>query len=123
MTYEELKSYCLTKPGAYLDCPFGPFPVCFKVGSRIFLEWYPEDWKITVRCDPLLADFYRQNYPGIVIPGYHCPDRQKRYKNTIYLDQGLADAIIYDMLDHSYEEAYKRLKKSERAEISQSVVR
>lgn len=46
MNYEELKEYCLAKPGAWQDCPFGPFPVCFKVGSRIFLEWYPDDEKI-----------------------------------------------------------------------------
>lgn len=60
MTYEEIKEYCMSKPGAYQDCPFGPFPVCFKVSNRIFLEWYPEDEKITVRCDPVLADYYRQ---------------------------------------------------------------
>lgn len=116
MTYEVIKSYCLAKGGAYIDTPFGPFPVCFKVSNRIFLEWYPEG-KITLRCDPVLADFYRRNYPGIVIVGYHCPDRQKPYKNTIYLDRGLDERLLLDMIDISYEEAVKRLRKQDREKL------
>lgn len=117
MTYEEIKLYCLAKAGAYQDCPFGPFPVCFKVGRRIFLEWYPDDGKITVRCEPLLSDFYRRSYPDIVVPGYHCPDRIRQYKNTVYVNNGLDDALIFIMIDHSYEEAVKRLKKNESKEV------
>ncbi|HWT75212.1 MAG TPA: MmcQ/YjbR family DNA-binding protein [Mobilitalea sp.] len=118
MNYEVIKKYCLRKPGTHIACPFGPFPICFKVGTRIFLERYPDDDKITVRCEPMLADFYRQSHPGIVIPGYHCPDRQKRFKNTIYLNQGLEDELLYQMLDHSYEEALKSLSKKEREGIA-----
>lgn len=110
MTYDELKEYCLKKPGARQECPFGPFPICFKVGSRIFLEWYPDDEKITVRCEPMLADQYRRSYPDFVVPGYHCPDRIRRYKNTVYVNSGLEDSVIFSMVDHSYEEAVKRLK-------------
>lgn len=108
MTFSDIQTYCLSKQGAYEDCPFGPFPVCYKVGKRIFLEWYPQDEKITVRCEPMLADHYRQTYPDAVIPGYHCPDRQRRYKNTVYIDRGLDDGLIYDMIDHSYTEALSR---------------
>lgn len=117
ITYQDIEEYCLSKPGSYKACPFGSFPICFKVGNRIFLEWYPDDEKITLRCEPLLADFYRRSYPGIVIPGYHCPDRQKPYKNTVYLNREIKDSLVYDMIDHSYEEAVKRLKKKERIEL------
>lgn len=119
LTYEDIKSYCLSKKGAYLDCPFGPFPICFKVQNRIFLEWYPEEEKMTVRCEPGLADFYRQQYPGIIVPGYHCPEMQRPYKNTVYLNRGLEDNFIYDMVDHSYEEAVKRLPKRLRMELAE----
>jgi len=115
--YEDIKQYCLSKAGAYQDCPFGPFPICFKVGNRIFLEWYPQDEKITVRCEPMLADHYRHIYPGTVIAGYHCPDIQKPYKNTVYLNREVSDGLIYDMIDHSYEEAFKRLNRKERENI------
>lgn len=117
MTFADIKSYCLSKPGAYETHPFGLFPVCFKVGSRIFLEWYPEEEKITVRSEPMMADYYRQQYPGIVLPGYHCPDRQRRYKNTVLLGRGMEDDIILDMIDQSYQEAFRRLSRSERLSV------
>ena len=112
--FSNIKSYCLSKYGAYETYPFGPFPVCYKVCNRIFIEWYPDDSKITVRCEPVLADFYRQAYPGLVMVGYHCPDRQKPYKNTVFLNTGMSDDLIFDMIDHSYEEAVKRLSKKDR---------
>ena len=105
LTFEEIKKLCLIKPGAYECHPFGPFPVCYKVGNRIFLEWYPEDEKITLRCEPMLGDYYKQQYKGIVIPGYHCPDRQKRYKITVYINRGVEEEVISDMIGHSYQEA------------------
>lgn len=113
MTYEEVSDYCMAKTGAFVDTPFGPFPICYKVRNRIFLEWYPEG-KLTLRCEPVLADYYRRSYPGVVIVGYHCPDRQKPYKNTVYLDRGLEERLIWDMIDISYEETVKRLTKQDR---------
>lgn len=120
MIPSEIEEYCLSKTGAYKDCPFGPFPICYKVCNRIFLELYPVEEKITVRCEPMLADFYRSNFPKIVVVGYHCPDLQKPYKNTIYLNKGLEEGLIFDMIDHSYEEAVKRLKKKERVDLFQN---
>ena len=108
MEFQEIKNICLEKPGAYECCPFGPFPICYKVGNRIFLEWYPKEEMITVRCEPMLGDHYKQHYPGIVVPGYHCPDRQRRFKITVYLNQGIEDTVIPDMIDHSFQEAAKR---------------
>jgi predicted DNA-binding protein (MmcQ/YjbR family) len=116
MTYEDINNYCMAKIGAFMDTPFGPFPICYKVGNRIFLEWYPEG-KLTLRCEPVLSDYYRRSYPGVVIVGYHCPDRQKPYKNTVYLDRGLDERIIWDMIDISYEEAVKRLRKQDREKL------
>lgn len=118
ITFSDIKSYCLSKQGAYETYPFGPFPVCYKVCNRIFLEWYPDDSKITVRCEPMLADFYRRNYPGHVTVGYHCPDRQKPYKNTVFINEGLQENLIFDMIDHSYDEAVKRLRKQERLNLA-----
>ena len=114
MTYEEMKRISLQKPGAYECCPFGLLPICYKAGSRIFLEWYPEQEMITVRSEPMLGDYYKQHYPGIVVPGYHCPDRQRRYKITVYINSGIEDEIISDMIEHSYQEAVRRIPKSER---------
>lgn len=96
--------------------PFGYIPVCYKVCGRLFIEIYPkeENLKITLRCDTVLAEAWRQQYPGVVVAGYHCPARQKPYKNTVYVNQGLPDELIYRMIDHSYDDAVKRLKRTER---------
>lgn len=118
--FQDIKDICLSKQGAYQDCPFGPFPICFKVSNRIFLEWYPDRDMITVRCEPMLADFYRQSYPDVVMVGYHCPSRQKPYKNSVYINLGLKEDLIYEMIDHSYEEAVKRLTKSEQMKLTEN---
>jgi predicted DNA-binding protein (MmcQ/YjbR family) len=121
LNFEEIKRLCLEKPGAYECCPFGPLPICYKVGSRIFLEWYPEDEKLTLRCEPMLGDYYKEHYPEIVLPGYHCPERQRRYKITVYLNKGLEDGIIAELIDHSYQEAVRRISRSEREILEKNV--
>ena len=116
MTITDIVDYCLSKNGAYQDFPFGFIPICFKVCNRLFLELYPkeENFKITVKCEPIVADFYRQQHPNIVVVGYHCPDRQKPYKNTVYLNKGLDEELVFQMIDHSYNEVVKYLKKKDR---------
>ncbi|MEE0110260.1 MAG: MmcQ/YjbR family DNA-binding protein [Oscillospiraceae bacterium] len=48
MTPEEIKAYCLSKPKAYEDLPFGEVPICYKVNKKIFAQLYPD--KITLKC-------------------------------------------------------------------------
>ena len=82
---QELVDYCLSKQNAYIDFPFGDSPVCFKYDGRIFAEIYPGDdnYKITLRCDPVAGEYYRNKYPEIVIPGYHVPCGNENIK-TLY---------------------------------------
>lgn len=119
MNSNDLIQYCSKKTGARMEFPFGLIPICFKICNRLFLELYPseDDTKITVRCDPVLAEAYRQQYPGIVTAGYHCPACQKPYKNTVCINRGLPDDLIYQMIDMSYHEAVKSLRKADRDEL------
>ena len=66
MDGKEILDYCLKKHGAYLDYPFGEIPICVKVKGRLFAQLYPKenDYKITLKCEPMLGDFYRTQYPG-----------------------------------------------------------
>lgn len=119
---DDIRHYCLAKTGAYEDFPFGEIPVCFKVCGKLFLQLYPqpENHKITVSCEPMLADFYRQQYPGVVVPGYHCPDRLKPYMNTVYLNRGLEDTLILEMIDHSYKTVVNKLPRREQAALTEN---
>ena len=122
MTNDDISRYCMAKPGAYEDFPFGPVPVCYKVCGGLFVQLYPIriNHKITVSCDPLLAQMYRVHYPDVVVPGYHCPDRLKPYMNTVYLNMGVDDSMILEMIDHSYEYVVNKLARSEKAKLCEA---
>lgn len=102
----------MKKNQAYEDYPFGPEPVCIKVKGKIFAEIYswPGNYKITLKCDPLLAQVYRLQFPGVVVRGYHCPLSQQPHRNTIWVEQ-LEEGLLKKMIDHSYELVVKSLPK------------
>lgn len=115
---EELIQYCCSKKKAYIDYPFGIEPICIKVNGKIFAEIYPKEsnYKITLKCEPILADFFRNQYPDIVVRGYHCPPVQQPYRNTVWINKS-DDNILYGMIDHSYEQVIKSFSKKVQKEI------
>ncbi len=113
MDFKCIFDYCLSKEGAGLDFPFGEIPAVIKVKGRIFAELYLRDKnpQATLKCDPVLAGLLRQKYPGIVIPGYHVPNRNKPFWNTVLLDNDkISTEELLEMIDHSYAEVLKKLK-------------
>ena len=64
-----------------------------------------------------MAELYRQQFPHDVVKGYHCPKMLQMYMNTVYIDREVSDDIIYQMIDHSYEEVIKKLPKKDQEEI------
>lgn len=118
MTSDEILKYCLTKRKAYVDYPFGEIPVVVKVKGKIFAELYPKenDRKLTLKCEPMLADFYRREYAGIIVRGYHCPPVQQPHRNTVYYEK-LTDELVKNMIDMSYNEVLNSFSKKKQAEI------
>jgi predicted DNA-binding protein (MmcQ/YjbR family) len=116
---EALIAYCLKMNQAYEDYPFGPEPVCIKVRGKIFAEIYTRsgNYKITLKCDPLLAQIYRLQFPGVVMRGYHCPLSQQPHRNTVWVEQ-LEEGLLLTMIDHSYDMVVKSLPKSVREELA-----
>lgn len=114
MTVQEIECYCLAKPGAYRDLPFGEVPVCFKVRGKIFAQLYPD--KITLKCTAFSGEAFRSAYPGIVVRGYHCPPVQQPYWNTIDLGR-FPHGELAIMIDHAYETVVSRLPKRVQTEI------
>lgn len=119
MEARDILDYCLSKPGAWLDYPFGAVPQCVKVGRRLFAQLYPrpKDYKITLNCDPAAADFYRRQYPGVVIPGYHCPPVQQPYFNTVWLNGTVPDGVLREMIDRAYGVVLAKHTRREQEEI------
>ena len=102
VTPRELRQVCLGFPGAYEDFPFGPENSVFKVEGKLFaisaLKRSP--LKVSLKCEPELAEELRGSYPDAVAPGYHL---NKRHWNTVTLDGSLPDEMVRDMVEDSYD--------------------
>lgn len=120
MNAEEIRTLCLQKPGAYEDYPFGDEPACLRVRGRIFAELYPARRWVTLKCEPMRADFYRRQYPDAVVRGYHCPGVQQPYNNTVSFEE-MEDEVLLEMLDHSYARAVASLPKYVQRELAGEV--
>ena len=127
MTHKEVIDYCLQKPGAYLDYPFGPEVSVVKVKSysqekgRIFAQAFflRGEPKITLSCTPDMAILYRNIYLGSVVRGWHCPPVMQPYFNTVNLDGTVPDKEIFIMIDQAYETVLAKFPKYIQKEISE----
>jgi predicted DNA-binding protein (MmcQ/YjbR family) len=115
MDASELRDWCLRHRGASEDFPFGPDHSVFKVAGKMFalsaLDRVPLE--VSVKCEPELAVGMRASYPAIR-PGYHL---NKRHWNTITLDGSLADQLVRDMIEDSYDLVVSALPKRVQDEL------
>ena len=81
--------------------PFGAKTSVFKVAGKMFalsaLDRTP--LQVSVKCEPDLAVALRDSYPAIR-PGYHL---NKRHWNTITVDGSMADQLVRDLIEDSYD--------------------
>ncbi len=114
MNMEELREYCLRKPGAEESFPFGEETLVFKVGGKVFLiASLTEGNQFNVKCDPERAIELRERYEEVQ-PGYHM---NKRHWNTVRMDGALKAKAIREMIDHSYEIIVAGLPKKVREKL------
>jgi len=115
MELETIRSYLLSKQGAFEDFPFGPEVMVYKVMEKMFalVFWGGLSLRINLKCDPDLAMHFRAMYKA-VNPGYHM---NKKHWNTITLDGSIPDDEILSMIDDSYNLVVKGLKKADREKL------
>jgi predicted DNA-binding protein (MmcQ/YjbR family) len=117
VTASELRRFCLARPGATEEFPFGPEVSVFKVAGKIFALSGLDSRPLTVsaKCDPDLAEDLRRTYPA-VRPGYHL---NKRHWNTITLDGSLPDETVAQLLEDSYDLVVAGLPRAKRDAVLQ----
>jgi predicted DNA-binding protein (MmcQ/YjbR family) len=115
LNIEDIRDYCLAKPGVTEGLPFGEDTLVFKVGEKLFLLTSISDpTHFNVKCDPELAVELRERHAE-VRPGYHM---NKRHWNTVRSDGSLTRKQLCDMIDHSYDLVFKSLPKKVQEEIA-----
>ena len=114
MHIEAFREYCIAKKGVTEEFPFDEVTLVFKVMNKMFalapLERIPS--QVNLKCDPERAIQLREEYDGIIIPGYHM---SKVHWNTLYLEQ-VPPKLLLELIDHSYELIVASLPKKVRLE-------
>jgi predicted DNA-binding protein (MmcQ/YjbR family) len=110
-----LRAHCLSFAGAEETFPFGPDNSVFKVAGKMFAlsRLRADPLRVSLKCEPALAQRLRETHPT-VLPGYHL---NKRHWNTVVLDGSLADRMIRDMIEDSYDLVVSSLPQARQREL------
>ncbi|MBN2214895.1 MAG: MmcQ/YjbR family DNA-binding protein [Bacteroidales bacterium] len=112
MNNEEIREYCLSKPGVTESLPFNDTALVFKVMDKMFalLDLSEDSRGITLKCDPELALELREQYPEVT-PAYHF---NKKHWITVYMDGSVGARLIFKWVDHSYQLVADKLSVSQK---------
>ena len=115
-TASQLRGACQQLPGSAETFPFGLNTLVLKVGGKVYalIGLDSEPLSLSLKCDPERAEALRAAHTEIV-PGYHL---NKRHWNTLTLGGNLPDALVSELLTHSYELVLGSLTKAQRAEVA-----
>lgn len=103
--------------GVTEETPFGPDTLVYKVMGKVFAltSLDAESFSCNLKCDPERALELREQYDWIQ-PGYHM---NKKHWNTIKSPMGSSDALIRELVDHSYTLVKSSLPKKLQTELAQ----
>ena len=118
MNLETYYEYCLSKIGVTEHFPFDEDTLVFKVGGKMFAlsslsQWEKGQPSVNLKCDPERSEELRAEYDDIQ-PGFHM---SKTHWNTIALNESVSDALVKELIDHSYELICKSLPKKVQLEL------
>lgn len=115
MNIEEIRDYCLGKPGVTEGFPFDEQTLVFKVMGKMFaltgLDRVPPF--VNLKCEPERAVELRGEYEDIK-PGWHM---NKAQWNSVYFQNNLPLDLIKELIDHSYELVAQGLAKKLKEEL------
>lgn len=119
MNIETFREYCLAKKGVTESFPFDQQTLVFKVMGKMFalsgLERIPA--QANLKCDPDRSVQLRAEYDGLITPGYHM---NKLLWNTVVLEGNIPNALLIELIDHSYELVVAGLTNKLRKELEES---
>jgi predicted DNA-binding protein (MmcQ/YjbR family) len=115
MYLDDLRTYCLEKPGTSEGFPFDQKTLVFKVMDKIFAITDIDSFEfVNLKCDPDRAVQLREEYDGIR-PGYHM---SKKSWNSVYA-QLIGDQLLKELIDHSYDLIVSGLTKKDQVTLKE----
>jgi len=118
VTPEQLRSFCVSFNAAAEEFPFPRVPEvsAFKVCGKIFALSTLDARPLTVnlKCEPEAAMRLREDYPGLIVPGWHM---NKRHWNTVTVDGDLPDQLVRELIEDSYDLVVAGLPRAERLRL------
>ncbi|MDO3412695.1 MmcQ/YjbR family DNA-binding protein [Saccharibacillus sp. CPCC 101409] len=114
LTDEWIRETCLALPGSDELFKEEWNSTLYRIGGKYYaMRGTNKEGEqiLTLKCDPLLADEYRERYEQIV-PGYYS---NKAHWNSILLERGGLEAeFVAGMIRHAYERVRSGLTKKVR---------
>jgi predicted DNA-binding protein (MmcQ/YjbR family) len=112
MNIEELRDYCISKPAVTESFPFDESTLVFKVAGKMFLLTDLVDaLSMNVKNTPEKVIELKEQYSS-VLPGYHM---NKIYWITVIIDGSIADSLIMQWIDKSYDLIISGFSRKEKA--------
>ena len=120
MDIQGFYEYCLSKQGVTEHFPFDEDTLVFKVGGKVFALSSLSNWEkgvpaVNLKCDPERAVALREHYEAVQ-PGFHM---SKVHWNTVAINGDVPQAVLKELIDHSYGLVFASLTKKLQAEIKE----
>lgn len=117
MNIEKFRTLCISKPGVEETFPFDETTLVFKVMGKMFALCNVDNFTgMALKCDPERAIELREEYPHGILPGWHL---SKKHWNTIKSDENVPEALMEELITHSYELVVSKLTKKLKAELAE----
>jgi predicted DNA-binding protein (MmcQ/YjbR family) len=120
MRYTGIDEFLLRKKGVTKDHQRDWNWIRYQIGGKMFaavcLGENNEPYYITLKLEPVEGDFFRKQYEDI-IPGYYM---NKVHWNSINPDGEVADDLLKDLLDKSYQLVLLGFSKKKQMDIMES---
>ena len=112
MNNEEIREYCISKPGVTESLPFNDTALVFKVMNKMFavLDLSEDSRGISLKCDPELAIELREQHPEVT-PAWHF---NKVHWKGVDTTGFVPEEKLKAWIDHSYALIVQSLKKKDR---------
>ena len=117
MNIEEFRMVCLKLKAVEETFPFDETTLVFKVMGKMFAAFSldADPPRVNLKALPERSIEWREEFHQI-IPGWHM---NKKHWNSVYIEDGLDDKFIIEMVQHSYDLVVSKLTKKLQKELAE----